>query len=79
MSGNANSVSLRLLKKHPSFIDGFSGLIDMSKTSSRYNQHETGREADTSSLQSDWNAIGLDLWHSIQAYDEEQETDGGRE
>ena len=69
-----NSLTFRLFKKEPSFIDGISALIDMSDNVSKYNQDKTGTEADTNSLRADWYAIGNDLWKVIKQYERETKT-----
>ncbi len=64
-----NSYTFRLFKKEPSFIDGFSSLVDISPNILRYNQDNTEKEADTNSLRADWYAIGGDLWSAVKNYE----------
>ncbi len=66
-----NSHTFRLFKKEPSVIDGFVSLLDMTPNSSRYNQDETEKEADTNSLNADWYAIGDDLRNVISKYEQQ--------
>ena len=64
-----NSLSFRLFKKEPSFVDGMASLIDISPNLSRYNQDDSPIEADTNSLRADWYAIGSDLRKATNIYE----------
>ena len=57
----------------PSFLEGFSRVIDLGATlSSIYSRYLTPREADFESLLSDWVAIGDDISYAIQYCEAEQ-------
>lgn len=66
-----NSLTFRLFKKEPSFIDGIASLIDLSSNSFRYYYNKTENEADINSLRADWYAIGNDMWKAIRKYERE--------
>ncbi len=66
-----NSLTFRLFKKEPSFMDGVSAMVDMTPNSFRYNASSTEEEADRTSLQADWTAIGSDLKVATDKYVEE--------
>jgi hypothetical protein len=66
------SYTFRLFKRMPSFLGGFAALIDLSPSEKKYNYDATVDEADLSALQSDWCAIGDDLYRAIKDYERER-------
>ena len=46
----------------PSFIEGISRTIDIGSTLNEYNRNKTEEEADTKAIQSDWKAVGDDIY-----------------
>jgi len=50
------------LYARPSFVEGMSRVLDMSGTLNVYNESSTAAEADRRAIQSDWRAIGADMW-----------------
>jgi len=60
-----------LLYSIPSFVEGVARSIDIGDTLTEYNGSESGVDADTRSLSSDWKAIGNDLRQAIAQYRQE--------
>ncbi len=65
MIKNIGQYTFGLFKVKPSFIDGYSSLVDFGSPSNRYNVSATVEEADTQALYSDWRAVGEDIRDSI--------------
>lgn len=59
------------LRKHPlGFIEGVASLLNTNEDiASNYNQDETDEVADFNSLESDWKAVGKDLYDALKVYD----------
>jgi len=60
--------SFRLFNK-PSFIDGFTSILDFRDLIKRYNTDKTDELADGNSIKSDWKAIGSDIWSALKEYE----------
>jgi hypothetical protein len=45
----------------PSFVEGFSHVLDFGDTLTEFNQSVNGEQADLIALTMDWRAIGFDL------------------
>ena len=60
-----NSPTFRLMKNKPSFLSGFSSILDFEDLIERYNASATTQEADTRAITSDWEATGVDMRNSI--------------
>ncbi len=68
-----------LLYATPSFLEGVARSIDIGDTLTEYNGSESGTEADTRALRSDWKAVGDDLRQAIAQFRQEnsrKSTDG---
>lgn len=64
-----SSKTFRLFKEHPTFLGGFSSLLDVSASLSRnIKKNDTDNEADENSLRSDWEAVGNDVYEAIDKY-----------
>ena len=59
----------RLFAK-PSFVEGFSRVLDLGGTLQEYNSSETEQKADMEEIKNDWRAIGDDLRFSISNYEQ---------
>jgi hypothetical protein len=55
----------------PSFWEGVARIVDMGGTFQVYNTSRDGTDADRRALQSDWEAVGQDMWTAIQKVDRE--------
>ena len=64
-----------LLFATPSYLSGAARTLDLGGTFDDYNDMPTGEMADAAAMQSDWYAIGEDLRHAIQQYEQEGEND----
>jgi ABC-type transport system substrate-binding protein len=60
-----NSPTFRLMKNKPSFMEGFSGILNFSDIVAYYNTSDTEGEADINAIKSDWEAIGIDIKNTI--------------
>lgn len=49
----------------PSFTEGVGRILDFGSTLSEYNRSETGEEADSLALYSDWRMIGMDIENAM--------------
>lgn len=49
----------------PSFLEGIARLLDFGGTLNEYNAVRTGAEADAVAQYADWQAVGDDLYRSI--------------
>jgi hypothetical protein len=67
---NSKYVSNKLFA-NPSFISGFSSVLDIGNTLQEYNTSKTEAEADKKALQNDWRAVGEDIIFSILRYEKE--------
>jgi len=56
----------------PSFVEGMARTLDIGNTLKKYNESETGNEADIEALKNDWSAVGDDIRVSISGYEQEQ-------
>lgn len=65
-----SSFSEKLFAK-PSFVGGFSTVLDIGTTLSAYNYSHSDDEADCRALNNDWRAVGEDLNDSIKLYEQE--------
>lgn len=55
--------------RHPGFGEGFVSLLDVNrKIEDSYKTDKTELEADLKSLESDWKAVGEDLFIAIEKY-----------
>lgn len=62
-------LTTRLFAK-PSFIGGFSSVLDIGATLQVYNDSKTEIEADIKALATDWVVVGNDLKSSISNYEQ---------
>ena len=60
-----------ILFARPSALCGAASIIDFGGTLVRYVESNTPGQADTLALWSDWLAVGDDMWHAVQKFDEE--------
>lgn len=51
----------------PSFIEGFARAIDIGSTMNEYNKNQTPEEADSKAIQSDWKAVGDDIYFALES------------
>lgn len=64
-----SSDTFRLRKVPDSFLEGVASILDTVGTlQSKYNVDRTDNEADFNSLQSDWKAVGKDLYFALRVY-----------
>lgn len=69
------SDTFRLLKERPTFVEGISGLIDIrANLASKFNTDESEALADFKSLESDWRAVGKDMYHALKEYGDTKHT-----
>lgn len=52
----------------PSFIEGVGRILDFYGLLNTYNKNSSGAEADCRAMQSDWKAVGGDLWVALDRY-----------
>lgn len=65
-----NSPTFRLRKKHPNFIDGFVEILNVANgIYDNYNTNSTDELADRQALESDWKAVGIDMYSALAKYD----------
>ncbi len=55
----------------PSFLQGFSSIIDLGGTLQEYNTSRTENEADINALLNDWLAVGNDIKGAVKKYEQE--------
>jgi len=55
----------------PSFLEGFSRLIDVSGSLNEYNYSESAERADFRALLSDWENVGLDILSAVEQFEKE--------
>lgn len=60
-----NTPTFRLIRKEPSFSEGIISLVSFYDNVNKYNTDNTGEEADSKSLYSDWKSVGDDLKKSL--------------
>lgn len=60
-----NSPTFGLIKNRPSFIEGFSSILNFKDIIEHYNASETEQEADLKAVTSDWEAVGIDMRNVI--------------
>lgn len=65
--GNTESYS-DLLFAQPSFMEGVGSLVDLGWSPEEYNSSLTPEQADSLALESDWRAIGQDLWSAMRQF-----------
>ncbi len=70
------SYTFRLLKQQQGFLQGVGAILDLSNPRSKYNYNESETAADCESLQADWLAIGEDMQHAINQYEQETKETG---
>ncbi len=56
----------------PSFLEGFGRALDIGATAGGYNNSRSPREADFAAIQSDWQALGFDMWKAIEQEEKHQ-------
>ncbi len=56
----------------PSFISGFSRVVDLGGTLNEYNSALSPEMADSWAITSDWQAVGMDMQKAINQYGEEE-------
>lgn len=56
----------------PSFARGAAQVLDIGGTLDVYNISPNGHEADCRALQSDWRAIGKDMWSGLEEAEKNQ-------
>lgn len=54
-----------VLFKRPSMLEGFARLFDFAGALDNYNTSPTPREADKKAIESDWAAVGEDMWAAL--------------
>ena len=59
-----------VLYARPSFLEGISRLIDFTGSLNKYNIYRSAAEADRQAIQSDWEAVGLEILLAKQNYEE---------
>ncbi len=64
MDGRLSKYTTRLFSP-PSFLEGMARVLDLGGTFDQYNVSASGEEADRQALESDWNAIGADMYDAI--------------
>ena len=52
----------------PSFLNGFSRVLDLGGTFDVYNENETGEKADCQALSSDWRQVGEDIYFAMERH-----------
>ena len=68
MSERARSL---ILFARPSALCGAASIIDFGGTLVRYVESNSGGQADSLALWSDWLAVGDDMWHAVRTFDVE--------
>ncbi len=68
MKHPGNPTTFRLFDR-PSFLDGFSTIVDFRNLIERYHTDRTEIQADLNSLKSDWEVIGSDIGVAISKYE----------
>ena len=63
-----NSPTFRLIRNRPSFMEGFSGILNFKDVIEHYNASETEREADIKAIASDWDSVGIDMRNIISTH-----------
>mgnify|MGYP001184921638 CR=1 FL=1 len=56
--------------KIPNFSSGFSSVLDIAGTNTKFKTSKTSEEADYKALLSDWTVTGQDIKNAIIDYDE---------
>lgn len=56
------------LFSRPSFLTGFSMVLDLGATFNQYNEDRTELEADLKALRSDWFSVGDDIRRAIHLF-----------
>ena len=71
------SPTFRLFAR-PSFLEGLARLLDFGGTLNEYNYSDSPAEADFLAIQSDWEAVGLDMTWAIEEFEEtyQEQIDG---
>lgn len=57
-----------LLYARPSFIEGVARIGDFAGGLNEYNVSSDGDEVDRKALESDWRAIGADMWAALRRF-----------
>ena len=60
-----------ILFARPSALCGAASIIDLGGTLVQYVESNSGGQADTLALWSDWLAVGDDIWHAVRTLDAE--------
>jgi hypothetical protein len=64
-----NSPTFRLRKNPQTFADGFSSILNInSEIMDLYKTNDTDEESDLRALQSDWKAVGKDLYTALKTW-----------
>ena len=63
--------SFRLFSR-PSFVEGAARLMDLAGSLNSYNTSPSSADADRYAMQSDWRAVGDDLWYALDRYKHER-------
>jgi hypothetical protein len=56
----------RILFPRPSFLEGLGRIFDFAGALNVYNQSRTPAEADYKAMNSDWAAVGADMWAAVE-------------
>jgi len=59
------------LYARPSFWEGVARVMDIGGTLNEYNYSNEPRQADSRAIQSDWEAVGIDLLTVLEQFEEE--------
>lgn len=59
---------------NPSFIQGTASVLDIGGTLQEYNATESEKVADSTAIQSDWQAVGNDIKAGIASYEQDSST-----
>ena len=56
----------------PSFLEGISRVLDLGNTLQDYNKSKGENDADYNAMKRDWQAVGKDIYDSINKYEQTQ-------
>ena len=69
MKAARKSYTFRLKKRPSSFVEGMSSVSDIGgEIIDNYKTEYSDEKADCRSLESDWKAVGEDIWSSMRTY-----------
>lgn len=67
MDKSVGQYTFRLFNR-PTFIGGFTAIVDFKELMKKYHTDENEKIADQNSIASDWKAVGLDMKTAIKVY-----------